>query len=451
MHSLYVVDNPQGIVMTGQKNKILFQIALAFCSLGEALAPICASAQVFDSAQSQPALSIGQAYKRDLPLLRSLGISGKSPKVVLKSINRFKSAPEQPETLRAAKRGGIDTGGGTLVLTPSGLRLLDLVLYRGVPTGGEPSDSMVVKALPATRAFNEVGFDRITNSNSAIVQKALEAVQRWVPNSRIMGPKILRAVRRVPIYFFDGRFGVTGQRYFVPPNIVLPESQLRLGALYVEKFGTLVSRADFLALPEAHQIALIVHEALRHMQISHEAGFSTETVQRLTAMILNKPAPEETLDQVEFMKGPILAEFLSRAKVTIEVLSYSERMCSRYPKAGSHFCKISSVPMREIFKEDLLFSYVKRWDRNLNQQTDQALTDFYDGLNLSTHLTTLSVGDKLDEISEDVFALNRSTIGYSLIDFDLQEFNQTGDRSSSAYQRLRRLIDELVGSGSIVR
>ena len=81
--------------------------------------------------------------------------------------------------------------------------------------------------------------------------------------------------------------------------------------VYNEKFGARMSLPVINQLGHTSMSGLLIHEALRHVEIAYQDGLPDETIRRITArIILSNPQPGETLDHAEWF-GKIVGNIIS--------------------------------------------------------------------------------------------------------------------------------------------
>jgi hypothetical protein len=159
--------------------------------------------------------------------------------------------------------------------------------------------------------------------NTPLYQKALLQVRKWKSNSPIAVTLFEKSLENLPLYIFKGetKFSPTG--YFLPSDSLVNPAELKLSALYIKNFGVFISQKRFEDSSESNQIGLLVHETLRHMQISTGLLLlSNEDLQKLTAQLMAEPRPaDESLDKVLNLKDCRAAEFFQiKAEEYIQIL-----------------------------------------------------------------------------------------------------------------------------------
>lgn len=179
-------------------------------------------------------------------------------------------------------------GGGTIVSNPSGQsELLDLAIFKKQHPELALPRSEKRQVLPAIGLHSFVPLARLANDKFPIVQSALKKLELWGARP----PSIIRALRdaltKAPIFYTNYRIGILDQNHWIPDDLKSSEFLLSMTtiAYYAKGWGILVSKSDFDALDHLNQVALLIHEALRHVQIHYKLRISNKTLQTLTAAI----------------------------------------------------------------------------------------------------------------------------------------------------------------------
>ncbi|MGZ3771941.1 MAG: hypothetical protein ACXVCP_06575 [Bdellovibrio sp.] len=351
--------------------------------------------------------------------------------------------------LKLNAQGGVDSGGGTFINVKQNLGLLDLYLYNQKAFFDQTKGA---SALPETKAYQKVGFDRLITNQIPLLQKTLAQIQKWIPSSPIMAPRISEALAGLPIYYTQYKIHGNHLNYYLPTNINIDSSNLTLGAYYLNGFGVFIEKNIFDQISESNQMALLIHEALRHFQISLSSAISNDVVQKLTAKIMTNPQPLETLDTYEFMSGPILDNVLQKRILTLKSYRIVKSACAH---GITEFCSLVEMtgPFGNEFVEAInnaLNTYNKRKFTE-NQNTGATESYFWDALNLADDLITQNVGDGLDDVKQSAFQLNRAIKSYSFIDMSLDDFNTNNTFFSLdgryASKNLYQVRDNLIEKG----
>ncbi|MGZ6442458.1 MAG: hypothetical protein ACXWRU_20555 [Pseudobdellovibrionaceae bacterium] len=343
--------------------------------------------------------------------------------------------------LKLNAQGGVDSGGGTFITVKQNFGLLDLYLYNQKAFFDQTKGA---SALPETKAYQKIGFDRLITNQIPLVQKTLAQIQKWIPSSPIMAPRISNALAGLPIYYTHYKIHGNHLNYSLPSNISIASSNLSLGAYYLNGFGVLIEKNIFDQISESNQMALLIHEALRHFQISLTSAISNDVVQKLTAKIMTNPQPHETLDTYEFMSGPILDDVLQKQILTLKSYRILNSACAH---GLTEFCSLVEIPgpFGNEFVAAMnvaISTYMKRKFTE-NQNTSITESYFWDAFNLANELNTQNVGDVLNDVKQSAFDLNRAIESYSLMDMSLEDFNENNTFFSSDGRHAAKILYEL--------
>lgn len=202
-------------------------------------------------------------------------------------------------------RGGVDTGGGTLVISKDGQRdLLDLVNF--APKLLEDRTPGIL--LPKDNALKAVGIQLFKSVDLELYNDLKAKIRAWHATSPYAVSILEKALKNVPLYFFNYKLGsalADKQAFGLHGRTATPVAH------YLYKFGTLISRPDFESLTSINQQALILHETLRHATIVYKYQMTDENLQRMTAAVLSGPNNDwASLDSVQNISDGWAAEIL---------------------------------------------------------------------------------------------------------------------------------------------
>lgn len=197
-------------------------------------------------------------------------------------------------------------GGGTIISSPTenfNKSLLDLYIFQKQHPETPNLPSVKGQLLPNTRNLFWMHLDRLTNSKLPIIQIALKKLEIWGPHP----PSIIQALRdaliHAPIYYTDYRIAIHDQNLWIPDDLKIPEllQSMTTIAYYAKGWGILVSKSDFESLDQLNQVALLIHEALRHVQIFYDLQISNKTLEILTAILSlgSKSLPKDVMHELQ--------------------------------------------------------------------------------------------------------------------------------------------------------
>jgi hypothetical protein len=217
-----------------------------------------------------------------------------------------------------SEHGGSSDGGGVSCKVPEVNQgqpiILDLAVYRtDVSDFSTPGAKIEISKTAADK-----GFDVWEAKTNPSVQYALERVRDWSQqqgSSGVMeqlGNNIAYAMRYVVTPFNISKL----VRVYLPPESLCQMSDLSTVALY--KNGIVnISIPKWNELGVYSQAAIIIHEGLRHLQITQGLESSDEDLERTTTIILSAYDGATHLDELPFFK-----KFAQRQK------ALRERVCT---------------------------------------------------------------------------------------------------------------------------
>jgi hypothetical protein len=193
--------------------------------------------------------------------------------------------------------GGGNTGGGSLVIRSPGETPVLLDFLEIEPGFQDRHSNPYFKLNPSQAEKQRV----IRIEQLPIMSLVTERLEKWQTNSPY-------TVLLLKIAMKGMRWGVTVNpvrvlpEYHLPSSIPLsfPKYKINGAIVYEEGFGARISIPAWNSLGEMSQAGLIVHEALRHIQIHYGSSLSNEKLQKVVAKImLNNPSLPEELDRSE--------------------------------------------------------------------------------------------------------------------------------------------------------
>ena len=231
-------------------------------------------------------------------------------------------SPKQAQWLKL--EGGVDTGGGTLVKLENGIGLLDLYLHNRTVF----YDNSPPLLLPETHSFRAHGIE-LLKQDSEIFQKTLQTLAAWEELSPLLMDNLKKALINLPVYYISGSFSFVDSSYEIPSEAMVSLEALQLGALYFKDVGVLIVKKDFEKLSEKNQIALLIHEALRHQQISFgNEGLNNNLLQKLTAKLM-EPL-QVSLDNVSYLYGEPLMFYKAKPVLVEKTKKLGQELCSEF-------------------------------------------------------------------------------------------------------------------------
>lgn len=203
-------------------------------------------------------------------------------------------------------QGGVDSGGGNLVLLKSGkLRLLDFYIH------SENSSQSNLNSLPAipikeTKALRSWGIDALHARSTIYTETIHELLRQLETTSPFAASLISSAIFHMPIYVVNYELALQDNHFYLPNGKLNKDAEkIVTGAIYFKNFGVFVSKKHFDLLSFEDQVGLLIHESLRHLQITHDFHFSDQDLQELTRAIVQSGDTPPTLDSAQFLNGKI--------------------------------------------------------------------------------------------------------------------------------------------------
>ena len=192
-------------------------------------------------------------------------------------------------TSYAQKRGPGEGGGGGSGITINGkTELLDVYIFKKTHTNYQSPPSQKGITLPTTRALSELHLEKLTNEKLVVVQLALKKLEIWGNSAPFFIISLRNALTNAPIFYTDYVYGGKDKNYWIPPallNQILPDS-IKTLSFYAKNIGILIAKSDFESLDLFNQVALLIHEAIRHLQLQYGFSITNEKLQMITANVV---------------------------------------------------------------------------------------------------------------------------------------------------------------------
>ena len=237
--------------------------------------------------------------------------------------------------------GGVDSGGGSIVLRQDGSpQLLDFFVHKSVQSRSGLESIQPIK-IKSTSALNEWGIDRLDrlDRESTIYHAALDKlILKAETTSPFMSSLIRNAIFNLPIYVVDYDLGLKDKHYYLPK--AQKNNDIRevvTGAVYFKNFGVFVSKKIFDKLNFEDQVGLLLHESLRHLQITHEYNFTDQELQTITTAIIQSYSKSPNLDSPQVLKGNLRRAYLADLNEKVQNL-ISEVNCLEGANSADQIC-----------------------------------------------------------------------------------------------------------------
>lgn len=171
-------------------------------------------------AVAAPLAAIGSSVKsdRDLPESPSyIKAFQLEQALVEKDLRAFEGKIRRIEVRKSMARGGVDTGGGTIVKTADGFHLLDLYLYDKSDSHGTAADAGNIRE---TRALRLLGIESFRNGARPLLNKVRSHIERWRLRSPLVSHQLLLALENLPLYYHKGSMSDRPLEYFCHCHLI---------------------------------------------------------------------------------------------------------------------------------------------------------------------------------------------------------------------------------------
>lgn len=236
----------------------------------------------------------------------------------LKSIQKIQ---EMNQYRPSSKKGGVDTAGGTgFIVSENQIGLLDFYNFNKEAF----NDTRMSKPVEMTKALKAFGYDEAKLKNLEAHQELVKILKIKKASSPILVTKVLAAVERMAVFWTTYELDLLQNQMHVTAESQINQAQLTSLAAYYKNFGTFVNLNKFNKLSLKNQMGLILHEGLRHIQISHQTLWDNSTIQFITAEIFS--ASNESLDRVEYLEGKLLDKYIAALENVYKKSERGERV-----------------------------------------------------------------------------------------------------------------------------
>lgn len=341
------------------------------------------------------------------------------------------------------KLGGVDSGGGTLVVARQTRGLLDLYLYNDKAFSSRESGI----ALPETPSYQDHGFDALINSESSIIPMTLAQVEKWKESSPIIANLVSKALKELPLYYVNAKLIFKDQMIYVPANISFPPGTIALGAYYLKDMGVFIEKNSFDCLSLKNQMGLLVHEALRHRQLSFESGMSNEVIQKLTALMISEPQKGMTLDNVAYLNDRIIEKILKVAKLRTRAKEKAESLCKERPDT----CQVLRGTVEEILENYRAMSDYQLTTEFFNEPSNERERELdfrreFGELTRTLRALAFETSPNTEVLEELNFSLKNSAEMFRMVAI-AKTYNENGGRFSAEAEALKSFMSGLKQMG----
>lgn len=227
----------------------------------------------------------------NLQVLPAAKASASAPKETLRAQD-FAISKDKLSTLSKTSIGGQDSGGGCVYTDSTSTRLLDFV---AMDTNYKSSSAEGEKIRPSAVA-RALGTDELDVKTLKAYKRALQLARSWGQEdegTRRISNLLVSAIK-------SNEFSQSVYIYNRPvKGCPVPQSltgKVHAGVYYDDKVGALLFLPVWNRLDAESQAGLLVHEALRMIQVSMESGMSNRAIQLITASVVRgSPSVKQVL------------------------------------------------------------------------------------------------------------------------------------------------------------
>ena len=354
-----------------------------------------------------------------------------------------------------AKSGGaIDGGGGNQLVLQGCPVLLDL--YLANPHFDEHNCIPGIQ-LADTKSLRLINLDKLNSNDSIIIKQAMNSLELWQKSSPVTVGLIKEAIIGAPLYYTNYQIAVKDKHYSIPKEFEnqINSQDLKTIAFYSRDFGVLISMNDFNRLSKKSQIALIIHESLRHVQIQYDFKMSNASIQKIAAAVATRgPAKNESLDMEEYADGDLLEKIEIQKKNEREIKELKARICKTLLPSRSQASAYQEQLLNEMCQitTKMSLSDFQLKLQNILHTFENLISEdsFWTILNASSEVTTLSVGQVLSNSDSslngltDVTVIARHSLG---VDLAIDQANRGVSWLTGPKRNIDHALKQLVNSG----
>lgn len=429
-------------------NRLIAALALI---LSPFLCPFWAHGQAVDG-----------VWKRDLQILSNPAKMASLQKIVgdrqmrlnetsrSQDLNTFSNSVEKKINGLNKKSGGVDSGGGgNLILFKNGdLKLLDFVANSFTP----PSALLPRMVIPKSPSLEAWGIDRLDLDKAGFSSAMKAKVAAWEKSSPFVAGILMRAIGTLPVYVVDYEFLVQDQNYFLPTQARSSDIQgVATAALYVTDYGLLVSKKYFERLDYENQLGLLLHESLRHVQLTFAYANSSRSLQNLTVALMRGPQSGvvESLDSPEYLDGDLLKGLLRQMQIEVLAMSAIPKGCLIYQKVIKKTCPIHNLVSSQVFDAyNEISEFLQTPDRGSSDELkDWIYNTSKDLLPLADRLMWTEMTGQIQGTQDAMMSVSKVAANTNSLDLISRDFNERGYFWSSYKSEARTIIKNLKKAG----
>jgi hypothetical protein len=190
------------------------------------------------------------------------------------------------------------------------------------------------------RVGQVLGYEKHAAADFAIYSELKKSIDAWSSSSPTLTQILNTAINGTEWRFSEFNVSPAADRY-VANEVSQKECEKIIPAvIYSDDLGALTATSVWNQLDFESQMGLVLHESLRHMQLTYGISVNTKTIQELTAkIILQNPESGESLD-VEKYLGENIFGFMQNTKAQKQQLVDAQKLA----------CKVLTSIKTEIAK-----------------------------------------------------------------------------------------------------
>lgn len=296
---------------------------------------------------------------------------------------------ENLETNALKLMGGVDSGGGTIVLKSGIPSLLDFYNFPLENDSRLPGNPILTPSSDPSCTLHTFQFDKLSMSSTIFeILAPLLIYAKDFPRQTLVN-----AYMTTPVSFIERRF--TSQALDTKSYLPSESKDFSLlpAAIYIKGLGILISQPTFNSMPYYHQIGLLIHELLRQMSIGFELAIPDIELQQWTSQLVQgKISVQKTKDfHSEFEKTDLPSDLfvsLFTPYIIKADLSYLCHWMAREKGSLGPSCQaLQSASTQLVYsyvaqvREEVLSLYIKD-DTDI---TEQKRRDIWHSLVLQAH------------------------------------------------------------------
>lgn len=191
------------------------------------------------------------------------------------------------------------TGGGLIATDSKGQRsLLDIMNYAPQTLEHNKQNG---KKIPLTKSLKAWGVDTMSMKDLGHYEGLKAKVEAWQESSPFVIRYALQALDKVKIYVLNHNFGSMITKNINPHILNSDIKSVEPVAFYSKDIGFFLSVKQFESLNYLNQQATLLHETLRHLQLTYKFDLTESQLQKLTVLLITAEPNSVNLDDIKFI------------------------------------------------------------------------------------------------------------------------------------------------------